>query len=162
MSKRRYSTLQDIEKLQAKMFLHVDKVTAAATRMALDAAEVGAEAMRQKIDISGTGWGGRGPGDPRADSWDMRDKIVFANKKTVKTPTRTGNTSIRANFGYRLRSKKDKYAIYQDQGFSNPAKKNPSADGAPAGYTYGTNAFLEGWLAAREYLAHRVRTMRMK
>jgi hypothetical protein len=124
-------------------------LTNTGAHLVVEAAAIGAETMQQIIETTGTGWDGRlGPNDGRVDSGHMLNDVSYDKQAHIGV-SRTGRGSRSARFGW-IKNYQDYYG-YQDQGFENIAKKMPSEDGGPPGYTLPMNAYETGFYAAREY-----------
>lgn len=149
------------EGIDGLVTMYTERLKREAAAIAREAAQVGAEAMQERILNSATGYRERDTpnADPRAVSGAMFDAVEY--DKTSKWDTSGDGTDTRkTRFGWI--STFEDYFYYQEQGFNNTSKTNASRDGGPAGYTLPMHAVVAGRVAAREHIKKRLKKVRIR
>lgn len=138
-----------------------DNLSTLGAEAVTDAAEAGAEAMRERIETSGTGWKRRAG---RIETGQMLADVGSDARARAGT-TRVSGRTRSARFGW-IKGMKD-YYIYQERGFTNVMKNAEnegktwggtaySGYGGPPGWTDAMGAYAEGFIVARERLVQNI------
>lgn len=141
-----------LNQFQARATAYSDALINTGAKAVVEAAKAGAEEMRAAAMVSGTGWEGRKPGQPRRVTGAMIDSITYDKNAKRGSSRGSGRSSRSARFGWI--DTYDKYFGLQNTGFNNP-RKNPDNRGktwitGSGGYTEGMQAYERGLDVARE------------
>lgn len=145
-----------LQNFQAKATAYEEALADAGEIATTEAAKAGAEEMRRAAMASGTGWEGRGPGQPRSSNptrnGSMIESITYDKDARRGSSRGSGRLSRSARFGWI--NTYHKYFGYQNTGFTN-VNKNSENRGktwitGDGGFTEAMGAYEQGYDAARD------------